>query len=384
MTITREPETAVDRTSGARPALTIKDLRKVFQRKSGEQVPAIADTTMEVTRGEFLVLLGASGCGKSTFLRTIAGLETADRGVIDSHGKVWFSSDERVVVPPEKRDISMIFQSYALWPHMTIFDNVAYPLTTGRNRPSKAEVRERVDRVLELVGITELRQQYPAQISGGQQQRVALARALVRGSEIVLFDEPLSNVDARVRDQLRAEIRSMQQRLGFTAIYVTHDQEEALAIADRIAVIDKGVVAQLDTPRKVYLEPANLRVARFVGKLNEVEGVVTGVDDGRVTVQTALGDLTAGSAQAGLVVGDRCVVVWRPDRMTLGPSAAGMNTLEAEVVLSHFFGSFTDTQVRVGERTFLSWDIGDHPFTAGDRVTASVAPDDVRVLVPMP
>lgn len=366
-------------------ALSIRNLNKTFHRKEGGEVPAIDNTSMEVARGEFLVLLGSSGCGKSTFLRSIAGLERPDSGVIDSHGQLWYSSDDKVVVPPERRDLSMIFQSYALWPHMTIHDNVAYPLTTGRHKLSRSAMAEQVRSVLELVGIEELAQQYPAQISGGQQQRVALARALVRNSEIVLFDEPLSNVDARVRDQLRTEIRSMQQRLGFTALYVTHDQEEALAIADRIAVIDKGRVAHLASPREVYLEPANLRVARFVGKLNEAEGVVLSTrDDGTLTVRTESGDVVAGSAEDGLVPGDTCVVVWRPERIRLGwPTPGGVNVFEGTVNSSSFLGYFTDTQLASGSRSFLWRNIGDKPVPVGDKIIMTVSPEDVRALKPM-
>ncbi|WP_169979567.1 ABC transporter ATP-binding protein [Microbispora sp. H10836] len=376
------PATSPD--SDAGPALSIRQLKKVFHRPGGQDVPAIDDTTMDVAKGELLVLLGASGCGKSTFLRCIAGLETPDSGVIESHGRIWYSSQDRMLVPPERRDLSMIFQSYALWPHMTIRDNVAYPLTVGKKRPSRTEIRERVDDVLRMMGIENLAEQYPAQISGGQQQRVALARALVRGSEIVLFDEPLSNVDARVRDQLRTEIRAMQQRLGFTAIYVTHDQEEALAIADRIAVIDHGVVAHLGTPREVYLAPANLRVARFVGKLNEVDGVVSSVEGGRVTVRTDIGEVVAGSAQEGLAVGDPAVAVWRPDRVRLGGGTSGPNSWDGVVTSSHFFGSFTDTKVAVAGVTVLTWDLGDCPQPIQGSVRFSVAPDDVRALKPMP
>ncbi|PZH16091.1 ABC transporter ATP-binding protein [Streptomyces sp. NTH33] len=367
--------------AGPEPALRIRGVRKMYRRSDGEMVPAVDDTTLDVAEGEVLVLLGASGCGKSTFLRCIAGLEKPDAGVIESHGKILSSAEDGVFIPPEQRDVSMIFQSYALWPHMTIFKNVAYPLTTGHHKGlSRSQVRERVMGVLEMVGIAHLAEQYPAQISGGQQQRVALARALVKDSGIVLFDEPLSNVDARVRDQLRAEIREMQKRLGFTAIYVTHDQEEAIGMADRIAVIDHGVVAHVAAPREVYLRPANLRVARFIGKLNEVEGTVTGIEEGRITVATALGEIEASTGQDGLRTGQEVAAVWRPDRTVLGSAGDGVNSWPGRVRTSEFYGSFTDSRIVLGDHEVMHWTTGDVPLETGGSVRLSVAPSDVRVL----
>ncbi len=360
-------------------ALHIRDLVKTYP-SSDNPVPAVDDTTLDIARGEFLVLLGPSGCGKSTFLRCIAGLEHPDAGVIESLGRSWFSSDDKILVPPERRDLSMIFQSYALWPHMTIFKNVAYPLTVGRDKASRDEVKERVHEALRLVGIENLADRYPAQISGGQQQRVALARALVRGSEIVLFDEPLSNVDARVRDHLRAEIRAMQQRLGFTAIYVTHDQEEALAIADRIAVIDHGKVLQVGTPREVYLGPATLRVARFVGKINEVPGTLVGTDEaGHHVVDTVHGRLVAENAEEGLEIGDELVVAWRPDRVDIN-HADGDNAFDATVVESHFLGSFTEVELDTGHGTMTAYSMRDDRMEPGERCTVSVTAKDLRLL----
>ena len=366
---------------GEEPALRIRNLSKLFRRSDGELVPAVANTSLDVAQGEVVVLLGASGCGKSTFLRCIAGLEKPDTGVIESRGRVLSSAEDGVFVPPEQRDISMIFQSYALWPHMTIFKNVAYPLTVRRGKtPSKSEIKERVYEVLKMMGIEHLAQQYPSQISGGQQQRVALARALVKGSGIVLFDEPLSNVDARVRNQLRVEIREMQQRLGFTAIYVTHDQEEAIGIADRIAVIDHGVMAHLATPREVYLRPANLRVARFIGKLNEVPGTVSSIEEGRITVGTALGEIVALSGEPGLKVGQEVAAAWRPDRTVLGGGAGQENAWLGKVKASQFYGSFTDTVIGIADHEIQHWETGDKPKQTGEAVWFSVAPSDVRVL----
>ena len=202
------------------PAVRLSGLSKSFRRADGAVVRAIDDVDLDVEPGEFVVLLGPSGCGKTTLLRTIAGLETPDRGRIEISGRTHFSSERGIAEPPERRGISMIFQSYALWPHMTVFKNVAYPLQSRRRVP-KHDIAGRVRRALAQVGIDELERQHPAQLSGGQQQRVALARALVSQDSLVLFDEPLSNVDAKVREQLRAELSEMQRELGFTAIFVT-------------------------------------------------------------------------------------------------------------------------------------------------------------------
>jgi iron(III) transport system ATP-binding protein len=368
------------------PAISVTDLVKSFTRHDGAVVPAIDDTTLEVARGEFLVLLGASGCGKSTFLRCLAGLEEPDTGQIVGPDKRWFSSEDDLFVPPERRDASMVFQSYALWPHMTVFGNVAYPWTTGGRRHSKSQIRDRVTEVLELVGIAGLADQYPGQVSGGQQQRVALARALVQGSDVVLFDEPLSNVDARVRVQLRTEIRAMQQRLGFTAVYVTHDQEEAFDIADRIAVIDHGKVAHVGTPREVFHEPANLRVARFVGRLEEQEGKVCSVDGASVTVSTPIGDVVAATCEDGLAVGDDAVVVWRPGSAVIDGAEASVNSWSGKVTRSHLLGTFTDTEIGLGAQHSTHtrvWEFGDRVRAAETTCRVVVPPEKVRALRPM-
>ncbi|WP_324278085.1 ABC transporter ATP-binding protein [Blastococcus brunescens] len=238
-------------TASSTPVVEVSNLVKRFRRESGAVVNAIDDVSFEVAAGDFVVLLGPSGCGKTTLLRAIAGLETPDQGAIRIGGRAVFSAADRVEVPPERRDISMIFQSYALWPHMTAFKNVAYPLQSRRGRKvAKDEIARRVRQALELVGVGELETQYPGQMSGGQQQRIALARALVNNDELVLFDEPLSNVDAKVREQLRFELVSMQRKLGFSALFVTHDQTEAMELAHRIAVLDSGRIAQFGTPRR--------------------------------------------------------------------------------------------------------------------------------------
>ena len=224
--------------------IRVVNLLKTFKRpKGGGTITPINNISLDVSIDEMVVLLGPSGCGKTTLLRCVAGLEEPDSGEIYINDQLVFSSRAGVLVPPHLRPVSMVFQSYALWPHMSVFDNVAYPLRSRKFGTAK-QVQDRVQDVLAIMCLDALARQFPGQLSGGQQQRVALARAIVPGTGVVLFDEPLSNVDARIREQLREEIRRMQRRLKFSALYVTHDQVEAMAVADQIAVLDDGRIVQ--------------------------------------------------------------------------------------------------------------------------------------------
>ncbi|WP_375001209.1 ABC transporter ATP-binding protein [Aeromicrobium sp. CTD01-1L150] len=227
---------------------------------------AIDDLSLVVEDGEALVLLGQSGCGKTSTMRCIAGLETPSRGVISIGGDVVFDGSRGISRPPNKRNIGMVFQSYAIWPHLTVFENVAFPLTMAK--VAKAEIRERVVATLELVGLGAMADRGASLLSGGQMQRVALARSLVMEPSVLLLDEPLSNLDARLRDRLRLELRELQQRLGLTSIYVTHDQEEALALADRIALMQFGRIVQVGPPHEIYENPASASIADFLGVNN--------------------------------------------------------------------------------------------------------------------
>ncbi|HEX6511766.1 MAG TPA: ABC transporter ATP-binding protein, partial [Chloroflexota bacterium] len=248
------------------PRVLVSHVSKTYRTRQREVV-ALADVSLAVADGEILVLLGPSGCGKTSLLRCIAGLERPDQGEIFIHGKAVFASSSGLALPPEDRHLSMVFQSYALWPHMSVFENVAYPL---RNLKLKdAEVRERTTAVLGVVGLADYAAAYPGQLSGGQQQRVALARAVVANEGVVLFDEPLSNLDAKVRDRLRVELLALHRDIGFSALYVTHDQTEATALGDRIAVMDVGTVAQVGTPPEIYRQPNSRYVAQFIGSANE-------------------------------------------------------------------------------------------------------------------
>ena len=253
--------------SGRRAMVEIEHLRKTFGAET-----AVEDFNLVVEEGEFVTLLGPSGCGKTTTLRCIAGLEHPDSGEIRIGGDIVVSPGKSIHLHPEHRNIGMVFQSYAVWPHMTVFDNVAYGLRV--RRASASERQAKTMRALELVGLADFADRYATKLSGGQRQRVALARAIVYEPRVVLFDEPLSNLDAKLREQMRDELVRLQREVGITSVYVTHDQGEALVMSDRIVVMDKAVIQQIGDPLTIYAEPANSFVAGFIGVANLIEGTV--------------------------------------------------------------------------------------------------------------
>lgn len=363
----------------------VRDLVKYFRRGDGTPVAAVDGVSLDIEAGEFVVLLGPSGCGKTTLLRCLAGLEQPDAGTIEIHGAAAYDSPLRLNRPPERRRISMVFQSYALWPHMTAFGNIAYPLQSrsgGRGRRTKREIADRVRTVLELVGIPELAGQYPAQMSGGQQQRVALARALAPGDDLVLFDEPLSNVDAKVREQLRLELTAMQRELGFAAVYVTHDQVEAMELADRIAVMGEGRVAQLGAPREIYTRPRSRYVAGFVGTTNELAGEVVSVSEsGAAVVRTECGEVTGVAGAEELAAGDAVVAVCRPERCRLATAEPEIaNRWRCTVDAALFTGPQTEHVVSVDGVAFRSRSTDAWTLESGSTAWLSVDPSDLRVL----
>jgi iron(III) transport system ATP-binding protein len=384
------PSSALTR-GGAEPVARLSGLTKRFRRADGSVVTAIDDVTLAVPAGQIVVLVGPSGCGKTTLLRAIAGLEAPDAGQIEIHGEPCFDGDRGLDVPPERRNVSMVFQNYALWPHLTAKQNVAYPLRADRRtRLGRAEANRKALDMLAVVGIGDLGDQHPHQMSGGQRQRVALARALVAGSDLVLFDEPLSNVDAKVRTQLRRELVTMQRSLGFSAVFVTHDQAEAMELADVLAVMDHGRLAQIGPPQQVYERPVSRYVAHVIGAANELAGTVRAVDGAVVEVDTAAGVLhgrsarAAGSGQNGsqqLQVGDQVVAFWRPEATALAvEEPADGNRWPGEVTAVHHLGPHTEYLVRAADRSFSVWQPGiGHGIEPGP-AWLGVAADDVTVM----
>ena len=310
--------------------ICLKDVVKRFG-----ALEAVSHVSLEIRDGELFTLLGPSGCGKTTILRLIGGFHRPDEG------KIYFGDKEVSDVPTYQRNIGMVFQNYALWPHMTIFDNVAYGLRI--KKVPKKEIPERVNRVLSTVNLTGLEKRYPGQLSGGQQQRVALARALVLNPDVLLLDEPLSNLDAKIRLQVRAEIRKLQKELAITSIYVTHDQEEALTISDRIAVIERGKILQIGAPRDLYERPRNPFVADFIGINNLIPGEVKDAyEAGTFTaVQTRFG-LIRCLPDKRLHPGDACKISVRPEVSSIAlttPPQDGLNVLFGSVSFASYIGN---------------------------------------------
>jgi iron(III) transport system ATP-binding protein len=366
---------------GAEPVLKVEHLHKTYRRANGVEVPAIDDVSFDLAAGKFMVLLGPSGCGKTTLLRCVAGLERPDSGRIEVGGRTVFSGRDRNV-PPELRGLSMVFQSYALWPHMTVFQNIAYPLRSlpRSKRPSKAEIAQRVNEVMETAGIPTLGGQYPNSISGGQQQRAALCRALVAGSNVVLFDEPLSNIDAQVREHLRNELLTMQRRLGFAALYVTHDRQEAMSMAHSMLVLDTGRIAQAGPPGQIYVDPATPYVARFTGPTNELP-VSIGARTGESTTATTPGGLRIVGRASDFAASDLALAMWRPERCPVSAREPETpNRWRGKVERAQYYGSYTEYFVETPDGLVRAVSDQDEPLAVDDEVWVSVSPRDVMFL----
>ncbi len=313
----------------------IKGLGKLYG-----NVAAVRGLDLEVAAGEFVVLLGPSGCGKTTTLRCIAGLEPISAGEIWMGGDLVSSKD--YALPPEKRAIGMVFQSYAIWPHLSVYENIAFGLRL--KKLSKRDVGIKVREVLGLVGLAGYEERGASQLSGGQQQRIALARAIVLEPKVLLFDEPLSNLDAKLRERMRFEVRSLQQRLGITSIYVTHDQQEAIVVADRIVLMHEGKIVQIGNPIEIYSRPQSLFGAEFIGIANIMPGKVVGAGGG-TRVRLASG-VEVTSADTGFQAGDEVDVVCRPEHLVVSPNGlAGDNVFEATVSKTFFLGNTADIYV---------------------------------------
>ncbi|MEA2687675.1 MAG: iron(III) transport system ATP-binding protein [Candidatus Eremiobacteraeota bacterium] len=295
--------------------ISVSGLVKRFQGRDFRKT-AVQGLDFEVPEGKLFTLLGPSGCGKTTTLRMIAGLERPSEGTIRIDGRAVYDAAAGVFLPANKRPIGMVFQSYAIWPHMSVLQNVAFPLTVGSGRLPRAQVRERALRTLGLVGLADVAERPATALSGGQQQRVALARALVREPKVLLLDEPLSNLDAQLRERMRGEIRAVQQELGITAVYVTHDQSEALAISDLIMLMDRGAIVETGAPQDIYRRPRAEFTANFIGVANAFDGTVHSADANGLIVQTAQGLIRA-EPQPELRAGMSVRVFIRPENVEL-------------------------------------------------------------------
>lgn len=300
---------------------------------------AVEDFTLSIADGEFVSILGPSGCGKTTLLRSIAGFFSVTSGEIRIGNTLVVSSEARVNVPPEDRNLGMVFQSYAVWPHMNVYDNVAYPLRI-RKMPTAA-VREKVGSVLELLKLTGSEEKYPSMMSGGQQQRIALGRALVMDPDALLLDEPLSNLDSKLREQMRFELKEIQQKLNLTILYVTHDQEEAMAVSDRIVLMNKGQIQQVDNPRNLYCKPENLFSARFLGRSNKICGTVTEITGDKVVIETSSGAAVPAvlSLSSPLEKGSSATAVVRYEKTELSKFRTD-ESVPARVIVGTYFGSY--------------------------------------------
>ena len=351
--------------------IRLQNISKIYtDPKTKKPFYAVKDVSIDIEPGAFVTLLGPSGCGKTTTLRMIAGFESPDEGEI-------FLGDEPVAaLTPNKRDTAMVFQSYALFPHYNVFDNVAYGLRI--RKMDKATIHEKVMEILDMVEMGGMESRMTNQLSGGQQQRVALARALVVQPGVLLFDEPLSNLDAKLRVTMRTEIRRIQQRLGITAVYVTHDQSEAMSLSDQIIIMNRGVIAQMGTPPNIYYHPVSEFVADFIGEANFLPGKVQTVKDGMCTVEVE-GHPVDVQCQEGFKPGQDCQIVLRPEAAIIDKQG----DLPCEVTLSVFMGAYQYYQVMVGNTLVKINDncpINKHVFDVGDQAYLSFGADCAHLL----
>ena len=349
----------------------LEHISKIYQDpKTGKDFYAVKDTSLEIEPGSFVTLLGPSGCGKTTTLRMIAGFESPDEG------EIYLGGEAINALTPNKRDTAMVFQSYALLPHYNIFDNVAYGLKL--RKMDKATIKEKVTKILKLVGLEGMEARMTNQLSGGQQQRVALARALVLEPGVLLFDEPLSNLDAKLRVTMRTEIRRIQQEAGITAIYVTHDQSEAMALSDKIIIMEKGVVAQIGTPQEIYYHPASEFVADFIGEANFLKGKLSD-KDGDCGVVTVEGHAVPVVGVADQAEGKECTLVLRPESAVLADSGV----LPCKVIVSCFMGSYQNYHVMVGNTLVKITDYNPRNkkvYAVGDTAWVAFDKENVHVL----
>ncbi|OSP54880.1 ABC transporter ATP-binding protein [Pseudoruegeria sp. SK021] len=361
--------------------IEIENLHVRFNSDKGV-VHAVRGVTIKVAQGEFYTLLGPSGCGKTTTLRCLAGLEGPSEGRIVIGDTVVHDSAKGISVPTFKRDLAMVFQSYAIWPHLTVFENVAFPLREMKQKLREPEIDRRVKGALELVQLSGYESRPAPFLSGGQQQRLALARAIVREASVVLFDEPLSNLDAKLRAETRLELRNLVKRLGMTALYVTHDQTEALTMADRVAIMRDGVIAQEATPTEIYKRPVSRFVASFIGQCNFAEGKIVQAARHGVPglISTEWGNLAY--ASDGRSEGEDISVAVRPENVFLADDRTRpeMPRISGKVTDIVFLGESLECKVTLGASELMTRLHPSSGVAVGDTVDVVVNPDDVAIL----
>jgi len=333
-------------------------------------VEALRGIDLEVAEKEFCVLLGPSGCGKTTTLRSVAGLEKPDAGELEIAGTLVNSPSKRIYVPTEKRDIGMVFQSYAIWPHMNVFNNIAFPLIKGRKKIPRDHIAHKVREALKLVQLDGLEDRPATDLSGGQQQRVAMARAIVTEPKILLMDEPLSNLDARLREQMRVELKKITKAVGVTTLYVTHDQAEALSLGDKVCVMHDGEIIQIAPPHEIYAKPANLFVAQFVGEMNFVKATVTGPGQ----VESLLGPIPV-AVPEGVRVGAPVTLAIRPEHVKLNANNGSSTALKGAIASKNYLGDTALIEIEVNGITLMAKLAGDTQFSIGE-CTAVELPAD--------
>ena len=355
-------------------SVSVSALTKTYGPRS--EIRALDDFSLDFPAEQCTVLLGPSGCGKTTVLRSIAGLITPDAGRIAIGDATVFDGATGIEVPPERRHLGMVFQSYALWPHMTVLENIAYPLRTGGL--ARAEVSRKAEAMLDWVGLSGMGGRYAHELSGGQQQRVSVARAMVGNPSAVLFDEPLSNLDARLRERMRMELLSLRQRVPFTSIYVTHDQLEALTLGDRVVVMRAGKIEQVGSPEDIYRRPRTRFTAEFVGIQNLLSGTVRGVGSNEVLVDTVVGSLRTRGWRAHWRVGDSCTVAVRATLLGLGTAR---DQGRGHVIRTAFQGSSSVILVDVGGTEIAVETLAEGRPEANAEVSVRPVPDAVFALL---
>jgi iron(III) transport system ATP-binding protein len=366
---------SIDRAFSTRStSVYLKNLVKKFKTFEGsKEFTAVNNISLEIRQGELTTLLGPSGCGKTTTLRMIAGFE------FPTSGDILLGEQSVVNVPPNKRDIAMMFQSYALFPHLTIYENIAYGLKI--KKLPKEEIKERTDKVIDLMQLRGMENRYPAQVSGGQQQRIALARAVVIEPKVLLFDEPLSNLDAKLREYMRDELRKLQQRLGITSIYVTHDQSEAMAISDNVVIMNNGNIVQSGSPRDIYEHPKSKFVANFMGKSNFIEGEIIAKESDGIIIKVGSDPIKVPNpGNSEIKLNEKVVMVVRPEAVTLSKNK---ELITGIITRATYYGAKAEYEVKVNENLLIVENINPQitgMFDEGEKVGIHLELDCIRLL----